>query len=68
MEGYKVLNVYCSERFYVAFILAEKDGKKYMLSAGNEPPVLGQSEENAVTQSFKPLKLPENTFFVDIQC
>ena len=60
--GYKALNVYCSERYYVAYIAAEKDGKKVMLSAGDEYDMLGQGTRDE-SSSFKPLKLPDDVFF-----
>ena len=40
-QGYTAMNVYCSTKHYVAFVAAKKDGKKVMLSCGDEMALLG---------------------------
>ena len=39
IQGFTVIKVFCSERYYVAFVLAKSDadGKLYSLAAGSEP-------------------------------
>ena len=57
--GYKALKVFCSERYYVAYVLAEKDGKRVVLSGGEDYEMLGQGESDD-SPDFKPVKLPDD--------
>ena len=64
-EGYKPLSVVCSDRQYVCFIHAEKDGQKVNLGGGSQSDLRGVGDDVA-EGVLKPLKLPDKVYFPTI--
>ena len=62
---YKAVKVYASEECDVAFILAKKDGKNILLSAGTTDQLLGLNS-NLQKTKFEPILIPEHTEVNDL--